>query len=145
MNTALYQSSTGPAPSPAGDTLATDGVATYRTLVTLPGFVHYRDYFTYSDWLYNSATGTFWSYDDPTSVTYKMSYAKLRAGGLAGAFMWALKDDDANATLFKTMANGLGVPKPLAFGRGRDLGTFGVPKGIRTPVIAVKGRCPRPG
>jgi hypothetical protein len=22
---------------------------------------------------------------------------------------------------------------------------FGVPKGIRTPVIAVKGRCPRPG
>ena len=23
--------------------------------------------------------------------------------------------------------------------------SFGVPKGIRTPVIAVKGRCPRPG
>jgi len=22
---------------------------------------------------------------------------------------------------------------------------YGVPKGIRTPVIAVKGRCPRPG
>ena len=29
------------------------------------------------------------------------------------------------------------VPKPL--------NSCGVPKGIRTPVIAVKGRCPRPG
>ena len=27
---------------------------------------------------------------------------------------------------------------------GRSLGKNGVPKGIRTPVIAVKGRCPRP-
>ncbi len=109
-NHGLYQSSTGPAPSPAGDTLATDGVATYRTLATLPGFVRYRDYFTYSDWLYNPTTQTFWSYDDPTSVTYKMFYAKLRAGGFAGAFMWALKDDDANATIMKSMANGLGIP-----------------------------------
>ncbi len=109
INHGLYQSSTGPAPSPAGDTLATDGVATYRTLVTLPGFTRYRDYFTYSDWLYNPGSQTFWTYDDPTSVTYKMSYAKLRAGGLAGAFMWALKDDDANATLMKTMAAGLAV------------------------------------
>ena len=25
------------------------------------------------------------------------------------------------------------------------LNWYGVPKGIRTPVIAVKGRCPRPG
>jgi hypothetical protein len=25
------------------------------------------------------------------------------------------------------------------------LTVVGVPKGIRTPVIAVKGRCPRPG
>jgi hypothetical protein len=28
---------------------------------------------------------------------------------------------------------------------GPDKDNFGVPKGIRTPVIAVKGRCPRPG
>ncbi len=27
----------------------------------------------------------------------------------------------------------------------KSFGLFGVPKGIRTPVIAVKGRCPRPG
>jgi chitinase len=33
----LYQSSTGAAPSPAGDTLATNGVATFRTLEQFPG------------------------------------------------------------------------------------------------------------
>ena len=31
--------------------------------------------------------------------------------------------------------------QPVPVGKSR----FGVPKGIRTPVIAVKGRCPRPG
>lgn len=110
VNHGLYQPSMVAAPSPPGDTLATDGVATYRTLVTLSGFTRYHDYFTLADWLYNPSTRTFWTYDDPTSVTYKMFYVRLRAGGLAGAFMWALKDDDANATLLKTMANGLGVP-----------------------------------
>ena len=106
----LYQSSTGPAPSPSGDTLATDGVATFRTLEQLPGadgFALHRDYFSYADWLYSPLTTTFWTYDDPPIVTYKMAYARLRAGGLGGAFGWALKDDDANATLVKTMAAGL--------------------------------------
>jgi chitinase len=108
----LYQSSTGPAPSPAGDTLATDGVATFRTLEQFPGkggYAPHRDYFSYADWLYSAPSRTFWSYDDPAAVTYKMAYAKLRAGGLGGAFGWALKDDDSNATLVKTMAQGLGI------------------------------------
>ena len=108
----LYQSSTGPAPSPAGDTLATDGVATFRTLEQLlasGGYTSHRDYFSLADWLYNPASQTFWTYDDPASVTYKMAYAKLRAGGLGGAFGWALKDDDSNATLLKTMAQGLDI------------------------------------
>jgi len=29
-------------------------------------------------------------------------------GGLGGAFAWALKDDDPNGTMMKTMAAGLG-------------------------------------
>lgn len=29
-------------------------------------------------------------------------------GGLGGAYVWALKDDDANGTLIKTMADFLG-------------------------------------
>jgi chitinase len=109
VNHGLYQSSSGPAPSPAGDPLATDGVATYRTLTTFPssGYTIYHDFFSFADWLYNPAPETFWTYDDPGSVTAKMAYAKLRAGGLAGGFEWAIKDDDANATLIKTISNGL--------------------------------------
>lgn len=108
----LYQTSTGPAPSPSGDTLATDGVATFRTLEQFAGtdgFALHRDYFSYADWLYSPVTMTFWTYDDPPIVTYKVAFAKLRAGGLGGVFGWALKDDDANATLIKTMASGLGI------------------------------------
>jgi chitinase len=108
----LYQTSTGPAPSPSGDTLASDGLATFRTLEQLvgtDGYASHRDYFSLADWLYSPAAFTFWTYDDRTTVTYKMAYAKLRAGGLGGAFGWALKDDDANATLVKTMAQGLDI------------------------------------
>lgn len=105
----LYQSSAGAAPSPSGDTLATDGVATYRTLETLTseGFAGHRDFFSFADWLYNPTTETFWTYDDPVTVKVKMDYANFRAGGLGGAFEWAIKDDDANATLIKTMWKGL--------------------------------------
>lgn len=108
----LYQTSTGPAPSPSGDTLATDGLATFRTLEQLAGtdgFVLHRDYFSLADWLYSSSAMTFWTYDDPATVTYKAVFAKLRAGGLGGAFGWALKDDDSRATLVKTMAKGLDI------------------------------------
>ena len=106
-NYGLYQTSSGPAPSPNGDSLATDGVATYRTLKTFTasGYALHHDLFSFADWLYNPVTETFWTYDDTDSVTAKMAYAKLRSGGLGGAFEWAIKDDDANATLVKTMAN----------------------------------------
>jgi len=66
-----------------------------------------HDFLSLADWLYNPNTRTFWTYDDPASVTAKMAYARLRAGGLGGAFEWAIKDDDANATLLKTMAKAL--------------------------------------
>jgi chitinase len=39
----------------------------------------------------------------------KMLYIDLKVpGGLGGAYVWALKDDDANGTMVKTMAEGLG-------------------------------------
>ncbi len=108
-NHGLYQPSSAAAPSPSGDALATNGVATYQTLesFTLDGFALHHDLFSFADWLYNPATETFWTYDDPASVTAKMAYANFRAGGLGGAFEWAIKDDDANATLLKTMSQGL--------------------------------------
>ena len=105
----LYQPSSGAAPSPSGDSLATAGVATYRTLETLTshGFTLHRDLLSLADWLYNPSTQTFWTFDDPASVEFKMAYVTLRSGGLGGAFEWALKDDDENATLTKTMFKGL--------------------------------------
>ncbi len=106
-NHGLYQTSTGAAPSPSGDSLATDGVATYRTLETFAtsGFALHHDFLSFADWLYDPTTETFWSLDDVPTVAGKMDYATFR--GLGGAFQWAIKDDDANATLLKTMANGL--------------------------------------
>ena len=108
-NHGLYQTSSAAAPSPSGDTLATDGIATYRTLAALTsqGFTVHHDLRSLADWLYNPAEATFWTYDDPASVTVKMGYVRFRAGGLGGAFEWAIKDDDANATLLKTMAKDL--------------------------------------
>jgi chitinase len=108
-NHGLYQSSTGPAPSPSGDTLQTDGLATYMTLAGLTGFNHYFDFLSMAQWTYNPATQTFWTFDDPSTVAVKMVYVQVRVrGGLGGAYFWAFKDDDANGTLAKQMAAGLG-------------------------------------
>ena len=108
-NNGLYQPSTGPATSPPGDTLATDGVATYNTLQGLPGFTKTFDWRRIAISLYNPSTLTFWTYDDPSTARLKMAYIWLRVpGGLGGAFAWALKDDDPNGTMMKTMATGLG-------------------------------------
>jgi chitinase len=103
----LYQTSTGPAPFAPADFLQTPGVETYLTLsaATSQGYKSYFDRRRLAVWLYNSATQTFWSYDDPMTVQLKTIYADSL--GLGGAYVWALKDDDANATLIKTMAAGV--------------------------------------
>lgn len=107
-NHGLYQQSSGPAPSPAGDTLATPGVATYATLDTqiANGYVPTYDWQRIAVSQYSPAAGTFWTYDDPVTTAMKMFYINLR--GLGGAYVWALKDDDASGTLTKTMATFLG-------------------------------------
>ena len=56
-------------------------------------------------WLHKAAGQTFSSYDDPTAVQLKAIYVKR--GGLAGALVWAIKHDDVNGSLIKTLANGL--------------------------------------
>ena len=105
----LYQPSTGPADSPVGDTLGTNGVATYRTLSTLTGYTKTFDFSRIAVSLYNPANQTFWTFDDPDIAVLKMAYLNLRVpGGLGGAFVWAVKDDDANGTMVKTMASWLG-------------------------------------
>jgi chitinase len=127
VNHGLYQSSTGPSPvlwangtglcpdisgnTPGCDTLLTPGLLTYSTLSTLTanGYSNYFDPRRVAVSLYDSSAGTFYTYDDPATALLKMIYVNLKVpGGLGGAYVWALKDDDANGTMVKTMARGLG-------------------------------------
>ncbi|MGA2167805.1 MAG: glycosyl hydrolase family 18 protein [Terracidiphilus sp.] len=126
VNHGLYQNSTGPSPvpladgkglctdlsgnTPGCDPLLTPGVATYATLTNLAA----NGYNAWFDWrriavsLYDPALETFYTYDDPDTAFLKMLYVDVKVpGGLGGAYVWALKDDDANGTMVKTMAKGL--------------------------------------
>ena len=126
-NRGLYQNSTGASAVPlangtgqctdlsgntAGcDTLLTPGVATYSTLAVLTahGYRNYFDPTRIAVSLYNPGTQTFYTYDNPETAFLKAKYIDLRVpGGLGGAFVWAVKDDDANGTMVKTLASGLG-------------------------------------
>jgi len=108
-NHGLYQTSTAPAPFAPVDFLQTPGVETYLTLTkaTSAGYQRYFDRRRIAVWLYNPSTQTFWTYDDPITVRLKTIY--INRGGLGGAFVWAVKDDDLNGTLIKTMADGLNL------------------------------------
>jgi chitinase len=126
-NHGLYQTSTGASAvplasgtgpctdlsgnTPGCDTLLTPGAATYATLSTLTknGYQSYFDLSRIATYLYNPTTGTFFTYDDPDTAFLKSAYIDFRVpGGLGGAFVWALKDDDAKGTMVKTLALGLG-------------------------------------
>jgi chitinase len=110
-NNGLYQTSTGPAPSPTGDSLETPGVATFLTLESLTGFERHYDPKRIAQWIYDPATLTFWTYDDPSIAQLKALYVNFRVpGGLGGAMFWAFKDDNTNGTMVKALALGLGRP-----------------------------------
>jgi chitinase len=108
VNNGLYQPATALATPPATDFLETQGVATYLTISSLTGYSRFFDPRRIAVWLYQPSTGTFWTYDDPLTVWLKMGYVKGKVpGGLGGAYVWALKDDDTNGTIMKTIAAGL--------------------------------------
>ncbi len=122
-NHGLYQTSTGPSPvlmangtglctdtsgNTAGcDLLLTPGTATYSTLANLTanGYTRSFDPLRIAVSLYNPNSATFYTYDDPGTALLKMLYIEAKVpGGLGGAYVWALKDDDANGTMVKSMA-----------------------------------------
>ena len=123
VNHGLYQNSTGPsavplasgtglcsnpnAAPPGCDLLLTPGLATYATLTNLTanGYSVSYDVPRVAVSLYDPTSGTFYTYDNPSTAYLKMLYVKLK--GLGGAYVWAVKDDDANGTMVKTMAAGL--------------------------------------
>jgi chitinase len=123
INHGLYQSSTGPSPvllangqglctdtsgnTPGCDLLLTPGTATYATLANLRanGYTSTFDARRIAVSLYGAGPETFYTYDDPDTALLKMLYIDAKVpGGLGGAYVWALKDDDANGTMVKTMA-----------------------------------------
>jgi chitinase len=129
VNHGLYQESSGPSPvllangqgectdlsgaTPGCDLLLTPGTATYATLANLPsnGYSRYYDLQRIAVTLYNPSTETFYTYDDPNTALLKMLYIDAKVpGGLGGAYVWAVKDDDANGTMVKTMAKYLELP-----------------------------------
>ena len=96
------------APSPGCDTLLTPGFLTYATiknLINKSGYTLWYDSERGSATLYNPITGTFYSFDDPTSMALKTAY--IRKHKLGGAYVWALNLDDANGALTKVIAAGL--------------------------------------
>ena len=125
-NHGLYQNSTGlspvlladgsglcpnanpAAPAPGCDSLLAPGFLTYATvekLINRNGFVAWYDAARVGATLYNPATGTFYSFDDPASVAVKTAYIKKNK--LGGAYVWALNHDDAQGSLTKAIAAGL--------------------------------------
>jgi len=128
VNHGLYQGSMGPSPvylangtglctdlsgaTPGCDLLLTPGIATYATLENLEsnGYSTYFDSRRLAVSLYDPTAGTFYTFDNPATATLKMLYLDAKVpGGLGGAYVWALKDDDANGTMVKTMAKVLGT------------------------------------
>jgi chitinase len=119
-NHGKYQDSTGPAPVPMADgigvctdlsgntagcdPLLTPGVATYGTLKKLEsnGYSMYIDRARDSASLYDPTTTVFYSFDNTISAEMKMKF--IREWNLGGSYVWALKDDDAQGSMVRTMA-----------------------------------------
>jgi chitinase len=101
--TGLYQAGT-----PLGTT--NYGVLEPSPGVYPPGFTLGRDGTSQAPSLYNPATGTFWSFDDTTSIQYKNMYVESCQAPLAGEVAWELSGDDSAGTLVSAMA-GLNAPQ----------------------------------
>ncbi len=74
------------------------------------GYTRYWDDEAQAPWLWNAATRSFISYDDPRSIALKAAYARER--GLGGIMFWELSQD-ADGELLEAAHRGLA-------GRGRD-------------------------
>jgi chitinase len=79
----------------------------YRSIRALaaPPYV-FRDVLSQAPWIYNGQT--FWTYEDPVSIRYKVSYAaNLRLGGV---MIWELSGDTTDAELLGSAYRALHHP-----------------------------------
>ena len=58
-----------------------------------------------ASYAYDTATDTFFSYDNPQAISAKIAYAKKK--GFGGLMYWFIQADDTSSTLLKAIHNGL--------------------------------------
>ena len=110
-NGGLYQRAGGAAPGKYED-----GANYFRDLPidasggATSGFTRYWDPKAMAPWLFNSATGVFWSYDDQASLTLKGEYVRFHR--LGGLMTWDLNGDNLNGDLFDAMKLSLTAAPP---------------------------------
>lgn len=68
----------------------------------------FRDPRSQAPWIFDG--GHFWTYEDPVSLRYKVSYAARR--GMAGVMIWELSGDTSDAELLNSAWNSLRHPLP---------------------------------
>lgn len=85
----------------------------YRYIRTLTGaFATFRDQRSQAPWLFDGQT--FWTYEDPISIRYKVSYAAREH--LGGVMIWELSNDTVDAELLRATYHALHHPlKSRAF------------------------------
>jgi chitinase len=104
---------------------AVHGDRPYNYIRTLSApFATYRDQRSQAPWLFDGQT--FWTYEDPVSVRYKVSYA--RNEHLGGVMIWELSNDTEDAELLSVAWHSLHHPlKSKVFAK------------VRTPTIIASG------
>jgi chitinase len=74
--------------------------------VNQPG-TRYFDAATAEPYIYDSASRSFYTYDDPASIALKGQY--IWHQNLRGVMVWSLDGDTANGQLTTALGNSLGV------------------------------------
>jgi chitinase len=87
--------------------LGVHGDRPYNYIRTLSApFSNYRDQRSQAPWLFDGQT--FWTFEDPISIRYKVSYARHQH--LGGVMIWELSEDSDNAELLRTAYRSLHHP-----------------------------------
>ncbi len=106
-----------------GRAVHSDRPYNYIRTLALPGSV-FRDERSQAPWLFDGQT--FWTYEDPISVRYKVSYARDQR--LGGVMIWELSNDTEDAELLTMAYRALHHPlKSRVFAK------------VRTPVETLAG------
>jgi chitinase len=82
---------------------ANQGANASTIVAAEPKFKQYRDSISQSPYLFDGSH--FWTYEDATSIKFKMAYVKNQQ--LAGVMIWNLEQDLSDGTLFNAVASGL--------------------------------------